>query len=262
LVGTTGRKQYLMRLRTRILSLLFLSLLASVLRAQEEEEAKTEDYVVQTETKDFTREALVNQGNPQAALAQGGLFYVSNPSPTYEVDMKLLYHTPAWQPARSTLLGEDDVELEGRYQVLDQKFEVLYEGEAYDMDSERMMSIRIGDDQFVFLPDPLLRRRGRVIHQVHFQDDKYQLLEQHRAEWQDPPERNMFDTRANHRKLRRYRTLVLRMDNKYYEVRNGKDLFKLLGLPKKGRAASFAKREGLKLNRGADAAKLLAFLAE
>lgn len=231
-------------------------LLVFSLAAQEDKEEKVEE----TTQKDFSRKAMMNDGRVENALVSGGAYYISNPAPTYEIDMNLVYHQAAWQASTIELLDGSTFTAKARYRVLDQKFEVLVDGEAYELDNARLLKITVGDQRFALLPDFQLKEPGRLIYQVHYRNENREVLERHHAKWQDPPQQNMFDTREQHRTVRRSAETYFRDGGEVIQLKNNKELVKILGLPKKGDAADYIKAKGLKLQHAADAAELLNFL--
>ncbi|MEL6393909.1 MAG: hypothetical protein AAFR97_14265, partial [Bacteroidota bacterium] len=220
----------------------------------------TEDVTTNTNTIAFRRDNLLDDGQAQDNLIGGGAYYVSNPAPTYELDPELIYFDAEWQEGRVELLDGDVYRADLRYRVLDQKFEVLVEGEAYELDNNQIARVDIADAYFILMVDPLNRLNGRHIHQLHFIGGDMQILEQHEADWQDPPEQNMFDTREQHRTVKRTSTTVFGQDGQFNVLRNNRSLTRLLGLAKGSDAMDFVRSRRLQLKEAADAARLLSFL--
>jgi hypothetical protein len=160
------------------------------------------------------------------------------------------------------LVNGDTYEIKGRYRIIDQQFEVLHNGEAYELKKDQLHRIIIGEADFLMMPDPLLKKRGAHIYQRHYASKSYQLLEYHGAQWQDPPEQNMFDTREQHRTIKEMKELILRNDGNFFLIKKNRDVFNALGISKKSAAANFARRQNLKVSEIDDLVTFLEYLEQ
>lgn len=212
---------------------------------------------------DFSRRAQESRTALDNSLSTGRSYFIDAPPVEYDADPEKLYYNPAFKAATIQLLGEESFSTLARYQLLNQKFEVVADRKVFDLDNERILSIDILNDHFILLFDPLRRQRGRVIHQVHFHQDGIQLLEQHQAEWRQQQRGAVaYGKIENKQLLNRYNIVILAIGEKAYQIKSAKDLTTALNLPKKGAARNFIKAEKLKLNKPADAARLLEYLAD
>lgn len=248
---------------TRLVLILLALAQLNVVFAQEEpkeDDAKLEN----VEQKDYTRRTMFNEarGSAEGNLINGGSYYVSNPSPTYKVDVKKAYHNPEWQDAEVRMVNGDYYKAKVRYRVIDQAFEIQHEGEAYELKKDQLQGVYIGQDRFVMMPDPLLKKRGAHIYQLHYSSPKYQLVEFHGAQWQDPPKQNMFDTSDQHRTIKSMKQLIIRTASGFHLLKSPKDLINALGLDKKSPQAKYAKKQQLKLNKAADVVAFLKYLEQ
>lgn len=240
--------------------------LVSVLPGQEQKkDTKVEEKTEAAQLNDETRKGMFNttqRNDVNSNLAAGGFYYVSNPSPTYEVDLEKAYLDPNWQVGEVRMVNGDFYKAELRYRIIDQSFEVLHEGEAYELKQDQLQSIYINKDRFILMPDPMLKKRGMHIYQLHYNTNNYQLIEYHGAQWQDPPEQNMFDTRERHRTIKSMKELIIRTPEGFSMLKSPKDLLKLLAIDKKSVEAKYVKRNGLKLNQADDIIVFLEYLEE
>ncbi|MCP9236055.1 hypothetical protein [Lewinella sp. JB7] len=237
-----------------ILILCFLSW--GLLPAQEEVKDFTEEMV----TKDRSRESMFNAANPNAALVGGGNFYVSNPAPAYEVDVDKAYLNPEFQPFVVTLIDGQSFEVPARLRLIDQRIEVMVEGQAYDLDGQ---VLRDATDHrgrtFVSMFDPTGRIRGAQLYELAFVGKTNRLLVNVATVWEDPPRQNMFDTREATRKLKEVTRVYLVTSVGSTEVNQVKDLLTGLRLDRNDRAYRYAKSKKLK-NRLGDFIRLLEFV--
>lgn len=248
---------------TRYVQLITLVLITCSLFAQQKtEKQEVEDKLEDTNLQDNSVKAMMNSNtvDPTGSLMSGAAFYISNPSPAYKVDMELAYHNPAWQVASVRLITGDAYEIKGRYRIIDQQFEVLHKGEAYELKKDQLQRIVIGEDDFILMPDPMLKKRGAQIYQRHYASKSYQLIEHHGAQWQDPPEQNMFDTREQHRTIKEMKELLLRANGDFFLIKKNRDVFDALGIAKKSAAANYVRRENLKITDAEDLVKFLQHL--
>ncbi|PHI20640.1 hypothetical protein CEQ90_06170 [Lewinellaceae bacterium SD302] len=227
-----------------------------------QEKKATETNVEETVMKDNSRKAFLNQtgGTTEANLVNGGAFYLSNPSPTYKIEVEKAYHKPEWQKSTVRMVNGNSYGIQGRYRVIDQAFEVLHQGEAYELKKEQLQSVTIGEDRFLMMPDPMLKKRGAVIYQLHYTSGAYQLIEYHGAQWQEPKEQNMFDTSEQHRTIKPMKELILRTKGEFVKIKNHGEALRSLGVDKKSVQAKYAKKNKLKLNRSADLIQFLEYL--
>lgn len=246
----------------RLITFTLLLLLPLFAFSQEAESKEKEEREEAANLKDETRKGMFNdtRNGVVGALVAGGSYYVSNPSPTYEVDVKLAYHNPNWQMATVRMINGETYETKGRYRVIDQSFEVLHEGEAYELKKQQLQGITIGKDRFLMMPDPLFKRSGAVIYQLHYNSADYQLLEYHNAEWQEPQKQNMFDTREQHRTIKLSEELVIRANGRFQRIKSQGDAIKIFGIGKKSVASKYIKKNKLKLNQAADLVQFLEYL--
>lgn len=242
-----------------LILLAFCLLFTLPLFAQDEEQ-KTDDVVEETLIADQSRQSFFNDPNNMNSLSNNGAFYVSNPSPSYKVDVKKAYHNPEWQTTEVRMINGDKYEIKGRYRVIDQAFEVLHKGEAYELKKQQLQSLLIGEDRFLMMPDPMLKRRGAVIYQLHYASSAYQLIEYHGAQWQEPKETNMFDTSEKHRTIKPMKELILRSKGEFVKVKSHNEAIRALGIDKKSIQDKYLKKNKLKLNRSADLVQFLEYL--
>ncbi|MEM1359674.1 MAG: hypothetical protein AAGF89_15835 [Bacteroidota bacterium] len=225
--------------------------------AQEETEPVNEDVAKQSSAKDESKRSMVNNIAVNSVLSNGGAFYVSNPPPLMELDPEKAYLRTEWEPLVVRLMNGKTSELTGRYRLLDQKFEIKVDGELYEIYSTMISAARLGDDEFVLLPEA----NGTKIYQVHFQGEDYQLWSHHWADWQEPKSQNMFDTSDAKKTLKRDEDLLLLHPGGRDKVKNKKQLQQLLGLQKNGKEMKYVKNMRLDLRKGSDVTKLLEYMA-
>lgn len=216
---------------------------------------------VLTDETDFSRRTTVNRDALNRTLSDPDNNYFITPPPVeYSVDPEKIFYQTAYRMALIKLFGDEQMQVPARYQLLNQKFEVVLDQQVFDLDNNKLISVELGDDFFIFLLDPLKRVSDRVIHQVHFKKGNYQLLEQHRVEWQKPQLDSPYGKIENKQSLNRFSNLILQVGTKFYLIKSSKDMTKALGLSKKGAAQSYIKSEKLKLNKPEDAKRLLEFI--
>lgn len=238
----------------------FLFVLCAFNAIAPQADEQVENKLSETKMNNQSRESLLNDGGSMNTLNNGGAFFISNPSPSYKVDVKLAYHNPEWQTTEVRMINGDKYKIKGRYRVIDQAFEVLHEGEAYELKKQQLQSVLIGEDRFLMMPDPMLKKRGAVIYQLHYTSGAYQLIEYHGAQWQEPKEQNMFDTSEQHRTIKPMKELILRTKGEFVKVKTHGEALRSLGVDKKSVQAKYAKKNKLKLNRSADLIQFLEYL--
>lgn len=224
--------------------------------------SQTDERTEESVPNSYSRKEMFDRTDAISALSGGiGAFYVTNPSPAYQVDVEKAYLDPAYLPADITLLTGERYELPARYRIIDQAFEVQLEQQAFDLENGKLLRISIGGRDFLRTIDLLRPQSGETIYQVHYRNESIQLLEQHLAMWQDPPRKNMFDTSQSFRTIHRDSKLILRKQNQNVELKKPKDVYRALDIPKKGALANFIRDRDLNLRRPADIVVLLEELA-
>lgn len=237
---------------------LLLFLLTAGLMAQEGTEESNQDVSSQSTSKDESKRSMVNNLAVNSVLSNGGAFYVSNPPPLMELDPEKAYLRTDWETLVVRLMDGKTSELIGRYRLVDQKFEIKVDGELYEIYSTMISAAKLGEDNFVLLPEA----SGTKIYQVHYQGEDYQLWSHHTSDWQEPEKQNMFDTRDAKRTLKKEEKLLLLHPEGRDQVKNKKQLLQMLKLEKNGREMKYAKNMRLDLHKGADVAKLLVYMTE
>lgn len=235
-------------MKTSTLILLQIAMFISLeVRAQNQ----ATDFTNQSEPNDKTREAMFNLQNPSAALTAGGAFYVSNPVLAFEVDTEKAYLNPEFTPFSVVLRNGKEYEMPGRIRLVDQKVEVKVDGEVYELDSPAIQAV-IDNEGRVFISgfDPVGRTKGVQWYEVAFAGENYRFLILENTVWQDPPQKNMFDTSEPRKTLKRVTRYYLLASGGNQEIDKMKDL--LTGLEGKDRetAAQYVKQERLKNTEG------------
>ena len=241
--------------------IVYLLLLCPVVAFTQTRDSTTRDLSTQAQLRDQSREAMFNTArDPNAALTAGGAFYVSNPTPLYEVDAEKAYLDPAFEPLTIILQSGEEYDLPGRIRLVDQKIEVEVEGEIYDLDNQVLKAVITPQDRvYISAFDPVGRIKGAQIYEVVFAHEDRRLLVNQSTMWEDPPQQNMFDTREVHRTLKRITRVYLVDGSRSTEINRLSDLLDALGLDRSSRAGQYARREGLK-NEAADYVALLNFV--
>ena len=237
------------------ISLSFICL-ATLLQAQQ----SIKDLSKQDEADDRSKESMFNAVNTNATLTGGGAFYVSNPPPLYEVDTEKAYFNADFAPLIVILQNGDEYELPGRVRLIDQKIEVEVDGEMYDLDNRVIQAVIDFDDRvFVAGFDPAGRIKGTHLYEVIYAYGNRRLLVNHGTVWEDPPQRNMFDTQEARKTLKRIERVYLIDGPRSTEIDRLADLLNALSLDRGSRGGQYVKRERLK-NEVVDYVALLEFL--
>lgn len=224
---------------------------------------KVTDLSTQTRSSIQQKEAILNNNtNPNAILAGGGAFYISNPAPLYKVDVEKAYVDPHFQDLQVILVDGQEHTLPGRVRLIDQKVEVEMEDGVYELDN-RMIKAIVDTKGRVYVPgfDPTGRIKGTQLYEVAFAGRENRLLIHHAAEWQDPPPQTMFDTQEQRRTLKSVDRVYVVGNNTGAEIKRMNDLLKFLRLGKETDAGRYVKRQRLQ-NEIADYALLLKFVEE
>ncbi|WP_420459714.1 hypothetical protein [Neolewinella sp.] len=221
----------------------------------------TTDLTEQPLFKDQSRQTMFNTArDPNAALTSGGAFYISNPTPLYEVDAEKAYLSSNFEVLTVILQNGDEYELPGRVRLIDQKIEVKIEGGVYDLDNQVVQAVIDAKDRiFVAGFDPVGRIKGTQLYEVVYANADRRLLINHSTVWEDPPQQNMFDTREAHKTLKRTERVYLIDGPRSTEIDRLADVLNALYLDRGSRGAQYAKRERLR-NEVADYVALLRFL--
>jgi len=220
--------------------------------------AQVEDLSQQAKEKDLGKRTMLNNGGANQALIKGGAFFVSNPPPALELDPHKAYFRTEWDSLVVRLMDGRTAKLMGRYRVIDQKFEINEDGEIYEIFSSLISKAKLGDDNFVLLPDGA----GTKIYQLHFKGGDYRLWSHHRTEWNEPEKQTMFDTREVKKTMRREEDIYLLYPGGQDLIKNRKELIKALGIAKGGPELKYAKKAGLDLRKVAGIKDLLVFMTE
>ena len=218
------------------------------------------DLTKQPEPNDQTRRAMFNLQNPSVALTSGGAFYVSNPAKDFEVDTKKAYLNPAFETFTVILQNGEEYELPARVRLIDQKIEVKVDGEVYDLDNQVVQAVIDAEDRvFVSGFDPSGRIKGTHLYEVVYANGDRRLLVNHGTVWEDPPQRNMFDTSEARKTLKRTQRVYFIDGPRSTEIDRLADVLNALSLDRGSRGAHYAKRERLR-NEVADYVALLRFM--
>ena len=224
-------------------------------------QTEAKDLTKQPEPNDQTRQAMFNLQNPSVALTSGGAFYVSNPAKDFEVDIDKVYLNPAFDTFTVILQNGEEYELPGRVRLIDQKVEVKVDNEVYDLDNQVVQAVIDAEDRiFISGFDPIGRIKGTHLYEVAYADADRRLLVNHGTVWEDPPQRNMFDTSEARKTLKRTQRVYLIDGARSAEIDRLADLFNALSLDRGSRGVQYAKSERLR-NEVADYVALLRFLA-
>ncbi|MBB4080605.1 hypothetical protein GGR28_003240 [Lewinella aquimaris] len=222
---------------------MFASLTAS---AQNE----TTDFSDQAEPNDKTRQAMFNLQNPSAALTAGGAFYVSNPDLAYEIDAERAYLDSEFTLFYVRLKSGEDYQMPGRIRLVDQKVEVKVEGEVYELDSRAVQTVQDNNGRvFISGFDPVGRIKGVQWYEVAFTGKQYRMLIHESTAWQDPPQKNMFDTSEPRRTLKRVTRYYFISPGGSVEVDKMKDVLNNLRGKEADTAAQYVRKERLKNNK-------------
>jgi hypothetical protein len=223
------------------------------------QEVERKDISQQTTATDESTRSFINNNASVNNLIGGGAFYVSTPPPLMELDPKKAYYRTEWDRLLLRLVTGGTVELEGRYRLLDQKFEINTDDGIYEIYNTMVAEAQLGDDYFVIFPD----NQKMKIFQVYYRSSNYSLIGHHSAEWQDPPSKNMFDTREAKRTLKKKRQLFIAYaGGTRSAIRSKRQMIDLLGIAKNSRAAKFIKREKIDSNNPQGVLRLLQFIDE
>ncbi|MEM9836428.1 MAG: hypothetical protein AAF828_07995 [Bacteroidota bacterium] len=176
-------------------------------------------------------------------------------------DNKKLYYNVDMEDGKLRLTTGDIYAAKLRYRLIDQLMEVEYGDRRYAMDMSMVRSFSIGLDNFILLADPMKNIPGRVIHQVHYVDDNYLVLEQHLTEEDFREKLNNVPT-TDSQLFRRMSNTILVADGQATLVDSAKKAEKALRISKKSKAASYVKATKLKLRKATDLSQLVRYLAE
>lgn len=175
-------------------------------------------------------------------------------------DLEKLYFNISPESGRLHMTTGDILSANIRYRLFDQIMEVEYDGETYAMDLSMVKAFTIGESNFVLLPDPLRRQNGRIIHQVHYVDEKNLVLEQH---WTEEDHREKLNNvpATDSQYLRRASNVILAIEDEATSINGQNDAFKALGIrSKKSKAGRYTKANRLKLRQAEDLSKLVAYM--
>ena len=213
--------------------------------------------------KDRATQEFLNNAGTEAALINGGAFYVSNPPPLYKLDVEKAYLDKEFRKMHVVFRNGDAADINGRIRTIDQKIELMREGGVYELRDNYVEYLTTHDSlTYLFLLDPMKRSKGWGIYERAFAGEDYQLLVYNTAEWKDPPKQNMFDTSDAERTLDPKQKVYLQWkDGKTYEIKNIRGLVLALGTDNVKRSDGIRRRFKLR-NNVADYVQLLTALRE
>ncbi|MEL6273489.1 MAG: hypothetical protein AAFU03_00105 [Bacteroidota bacterium] len=176
-------------------------------------------------------------------------------------DMELIYFNPQMTEGRIRLIDGKVYAAPLRYRIFDQVLETEMEDISFAIDESVLSAFSIGNDNFVVTQDPMGQTPGRTIHQVHFVNDYFVLLEKHEAE--ESYSERLNNIPSSHSQLVRRKSKLILVNEDTSTIINGNnDVFEALRLSKKGWAGKYVKENKLKLKKGADLAALLKYISE
>ena len=237
---------------------LTLLLASPPLSAQETQITDNSDH---TEKKDRSTQEFINGRGAEAALVNGGAFYVSNPPPVSKIDVDKAYLDKEFKKMHVVFRSGDEADIFARIRTVDQKVELMREGGVFELRDNYTQSLETEDGTvYLFLLDPLNQRKGVGVYEQAYVGEGRQLLVHHTAEWKDPLPKTMFDTSEPERTLDPKRRAILVLDNKMaVEIHKMRELITHLGQDDRPRAEKLRKRNKLK-NRAEDYVRLLTAL--
>lgn len=203
------------------------------------------------------KEMLNFSRSPEGALIAGGGFFVRNPAPDLEVDMREAYHDPAWQPASIELSNGTHFTLPARYCIYNQRLEVQYEGEGYYIPTTELRSFTVAEARFQLFPPLKGMLRQPFLYEVHYRDSTLVVLERHFTIWKEPRHNALLDTGSPHRTLARQSELwwMPLRGGKAVRIRGAKDFWTVY--PATTEIRRYARSNNLHLGKGDDIARIL-----
>ncbi len=220
--------------------------------------AQTTDNTEEVDPNDRTRNEMFNRQNPSAALQAGSAFYVSNPSPLVELDTEKAYFRQEWEELIIRTHDGKTATLQGRYRIVDQKFEIQREDGIYELYNTVIKEAQLGDAYFVLLPTGA----GIEVYEVHYRNDRDYVLTHHSTDWIEPKKHSMFDTSESKRTLKRKVEVFLMMAHGKFPVENKRTVVAVLGIGKSDPAMQYIKDEKLNMKDPNDIAKFLQYRTE
>ena len=172
-------------LRTLLLPLLFCT---TGLLGQSD---PVNDLSEHAQQKDRATQEFMNNTAAEASLVNGGAFYVSNPPPSYKVDVDKAYLDKEFRKMHVTFRSGDTATIFARIRVIDQKVELMREGGVYELRDNYTESIETeSGETYLFLLDPLLRSKGTGVYQRAFTGGGFNLLVHRTADWKETRPKN------------------------------------------------------------------------
>ena len=214
------------------LTLLFTICCCTCVLAAQNKAEPVVDNTEHLEAKDRSTQEFMNNTAAEATLVNGGAFYVNNPAPAYKVDVDKAYLDKEFRKMKLTFHNGESAEVFGRIRRVDQKVEVMQEGAVYELRDNYARQIEMEDGTtYVILLDPLRRTKGSAVYEKVYDSEKYTLLVLHTSEWQDPPQKNMFDTSEPVRTLKeKTEVILLHADGSAHSINNAKTLVRSVEL--------------------------------
>ncbi len=176
-----------------------------------------------------------------------------------QADLQKIYYNLDYKAGLLSMTTGDLLSANLRYRLFGQLMEIEYQGSTYAMDLNMVKAFTIGEDDFILLPDPLKKKMGRIIHQVHFADANTLLLQQHWTEEDFREKLNNVPT-ADSQLLRRSDDLLLLQDSKVHHILSHKAAMEALEIDRKSNTAKFIKASKLKLRDAKDLVQLINYL--
>ncbi|OAV43732.1 hypothetical protein [Lewinella sp. 4G2] len=199
---------------------------------------------------------MFNRQDASAALQSGGTFYASAPPATLELTPETAYLRPEWEELVIRTTTNETATVQGRYRLIDQKFEIKDGEDIYEIYTTMVREAQLGDDYFVVQSEGA----EMVIYQVLYRDTDNQVLIKHTAEWQDPPQKNMFDTSEAVRKLKKRQITYLASNGRLIRADKKKDVLAALDLGQNQAAYAYFKKNRLNPKDEQDLIQLLTYI--
>lgn len=176
-----------------------------------------------------------------------------------QADLQKIYYNIDYKDGLLSMTTGDILKAKLRYRLFGQLMEIEYQGNTYAVDLNMVKAFTIGQDDFILLPDPLKKKMGRIIHQVHYADENTLILQQHWTEEDFREKLNNVPT-ADSQLLRRSDDLLLVIAGKVHHILSHKAAMEALDIDKKSKTAKFIKASKLKLRQAEDLRQLINYL--
>lgn len=176
-----------------------------------------------------------------------------------QADLQKIYYNIDYKEGLLSMTTGDLLKAKLRYRLFGQLMEIEYQGSTYAMDLNMVKAFTIGQDDFILLPDPLKKKMGRIIHQVHFANANTLILQQHWTEEDFREKLNNVPT-ADSQLLRRSDDLLLVLAGEVHHILSHKAAMEALKIDKKSNTAKFIKASKLKLREAKDLVQLINYL--